>query len=138
MLSLILTCKSKDSVYDQFKVIDGGTWNIMVIKSYDKYLVGSAEYEILHGNYLYTDFKHKKVLIEIQDKEIQGDFIIKKNDENYEFIISDASDPLFNKKYDIVLKAMTKSSFSTHYSLMLRSDNLLIAAKKIQMGNELD
>lgn len=135
---LMIACKNKGGTNDSFKVMDGGTWNIIAIKSHSGYLVGNAEHNIVYGSYLYTDFKYKKILIEIQDKKIEGDFLIKKNGDNYKFKIFNTSDSLFNRDYDINLKMLSKNAFSTNYSLSLLSDSLLILAKKVQMGNDSD
>jgi hypothetical protein len=133
----MFSCQNKNDAYDKFKIIDSGTWNLLAIKSSEGYIIGSSDYQIISGSYLVADFKYKKILIKIKDKEVQGDFIIKKEGEDYTFSIYNASDTLFNDKYEIVLNTLSEDSLSTDFGLILKSENLFIATKKIEVGKSI-
>jgi hypothetical protein len=133
----MFSCQNKNDAYDKFKIIDSGTWNLLAIKSSEGYIIGSSDYQIISGSYLVADFKYKKILIKIKDKEVQGDFIIKKEGEDYTFSIYNASDTLFNDKFEIVLNTLSEDSLSTDFGLILKSENLFIATKKIEVGKSI-
>ena len=109
-----------------------GTWGILELENDNKYLVGRANSRL--DNIIFITTKHNRIFIKMEgNEEIKGSFKINRNEFKDSISIYNATNPVFNREYELILDTVFENVLSTHTELLLMSKKIKIRSQRIEI-----